>query len=289
MNTRRILFLVSMVVLVICVTLLTNAYMAKPQADADATAKPVETAYSRMMRTGILRCGYFAEAPFTLIGPDNKPDAGIAFDLANQIAKELGLKVEWAQEVNFATIPEDLAAGRYDAVCASLFVLPRGGKTDYTRPYTFVSAYGYVRKGDMRFDGAFDRIDWPSRTIAGVDGEGATTAARKLLPQAKFEILPQSAQVADMLNTVVTGKADIGFVMPGVFASFDRNNPGVLVKAGLDKPLYTYALSFGLPTEQPGLKDMLDNVIVQLTASGELQAIIDKYDPTGMFIRPSVK
>ena len=289
MRKNKLLFLVGVAVVAVGASALTTTLMPRRQAAPAVAQAKEESVYDRVMRTRTLRCGYFIEAPFTRVDANTGARSGIAHDLAEKLGKELGLKVEWTQEVNFATLAEDLSSGRYDAVCASVFVLPRSGRTDYTRPYTYVPVHGYVRTSDARFDKPFNTIDWSQARIGGLDGEGATTAAQKLLPQARFDILPQSSQISDMLAAVAAGKTDIGFVLPSVYQSFSKGNPNVLKEAALDRPLYTYAVAFALPAGQPAFKDMLDNVILQLTVSGELQAIIGQYDPGDLFIRPAYK
>ncbi len=260
------------------------AYIGSHYALSKSGMVAHETAYERVLRTGTLRCGTFIEPPFTILNTDNT-EKGIAHDLALQIASELSLKVEWG-ETNFSTLADDLKMGRYDAICASVFVLPRGGRVDYTMPYAYVPVYGYVNAKDDRFDRPFSEIDWSKVTIGGLDGEGATLAAQKILSKAKFDILPQSLQIADMLGAVVSHKTDVGFVQPTVFQTFDAYNKGVLQKAFLGAPLYNYAVVFAVSPEEQGLKSLLNNEILRLKTSGELARIMDVYDAEKFVTRP---
>ncbi|MCF8495052.1 MAG: transporter substrate-binding domain-containing protein [Alphaproteobacteria bacterium] len=247
------------------------------------TAKSV---YQKVLQSGVIRCGYFIEPPFTLHDENTGAFSGLSVDLIETIAKELGLKVEWAEQVSFATFPQDLKNRRFDMVCSSVFTLPRAGQMDYTTPYAYVPVNGYVKTDNTKFDMSFESVDWKSVKVAGLDGEGATVAAQKLLPEAHMDILPQNASISEMLLQVSTGKSDIGFVLPTVFEAFEKANPGILRKATLDKPLYTYAVSFGIAPEQPAFKALIDNVMRQLTVSGELENMFKKHDPKGDFKRP---
>ncbi len=96
------------------------------------------SAYERVLQKGTLRCGYFEEAPFVLKDPNTGKMSGIAVELTEQLGKELGLKIDWVSEINFGTFPQDLASGRFDAVCADVFTLPRAGQVDYTTPFAMV-------------------------------------------------------------------------------------------------------------------------------------------------------
>jgi polar amino acid transport system substrate-binding protein len=241
-----------------------------------AFAAEKETTYERVMRTGTLRCGYFAENPFTIIDPNTNKKTGIAVELAETVASQIGLKLEWTEEVNFATLVTDLQNGRYDAICASVFNLPRGGKIDYTTPYIYVPTYGYVRPDEKRFD-KLDAVNKDNVTISILDGEGSSTVASRLYPEAKHYSLPQTDEISQMLLAVADKKADIGFVLPSVFDQFNKSNPGKLKQASKD-PLYVFSVSFGIRPNEPALKDMLDIMIKQLVVSGEMDRIIDKYE-----------
>jgi cyclohexadienyl dehydratase len=259
-------------------------YASAPVASVIPEKKP--SVYERVISSGTLRCGFFEEAPFTIIDPNTGKKTGIAVELAEKIGSALGLKVEWVGATNFGTLVDDLKNDKYDAICGSLFSLPRGGRIDYTIPYTYVPVYAFTQAGRTEFDNKLDQLDWSKISVAGLDGEGGTTAARKKVPDAKFVILPQNMQIADMLTSVVNKKADMAFVMPTVFRNFDKTNPGVLVKIPSDKPFYVFTVTFGVKANEPAMKNMLDFMMRNLAAEGFLDDLFRKYDPDGLLFRP---
>jgi ABC-type amino acid transport substrate-binding protein len=269
-------------------TALIAAAVAFLVARSTPSAAPTksQTVYERVFSSGVLRCGYFEEAPFTIVDPNTGKKSGLAVDLTERIAAQLGLKVKWVESINFATVGLDLQNGRYDAVCSSVFNMPRAGTTDYTTPYAYVPVYAYARQERTEFDNRLDRLDWSHVTIAGLDGEGTTAVALKKLPQAKFRVLPQSAQIADMLASVAYRKADLGFAIPTVFRSFDKTNPGLLRQVAADRPFYVFAVSFALKPDEAAFKNALDYMIRAMTVSGELGDLYGKYDPDGLLIQP---
>jgi len=256
------------------------------QTGSSSQPEKQQSVYERVISSGTLRCGYFEEAPFTIVDPNTGKKSGIAVELAEKIAEELGLKVEWTSAISWGTIGDDLGNNRYDAICGSLFNLPRAGRVDYTIPYTYVPVYAYTQAGRIDFDNKLDQLDWSQISVAGIDGEGSTTIARKKIPQAKFVILPQTSQIAEMLTSVIDKKADIGFVMPTVFKNFDKNSPNKLQKIVTDKPFYVFNVSFGVKPDEPAFKNMLDYMMRNMAANGYLQSLFDKYDPDGLLFRP---
>lgn len=266
-----------------CVLLLTLICISSTMAFA---ASEKESIYDRVMRTGTLRCGYFAENPFTIIDPNTNKKTGIAVEVAKAVTQQLGLKLEWVEEVNFGTLVTDLQNGRYDAICGSAFNIPRAGKTDYTTPYIYVPTYGYVRPDEKRFDKTLEAVNKTGVTISILDGEGSSAIASRLYPQAKQYSLPQTAEISQMLLAVADKKADIGFVLPSVFEQFDKANPGKLRQVASKSPLYVFSVSFAIRPGEQEFKNMLDIMIKQMVVSGEMDRIIDKYETKpGMFLR----
>lgn len=280
----------STILVSIIVSVAVSYFLVGPNGNPINPVEPLkkkQSVYERVLSSGVLRCGYFEEAPFTIVDPNTGAKSGIAVELAEKIASELGLKIEWAGAVNFGAIVDDLQNDKYDAICASLFSLPRGGRIDYTIPYTYVPVYAFTQAGRTEFDNKLDQLDWSKIAVAGLDGEGGTTAARKKVSAAKFVILPQNMQVADMLTSVADKKADIAFVMPTVFKNFEKNNPGLLTKIATDKPFYVFTVTFGMKANEPALKSMLDFMMRNLMAEGFVDDLFKKYDSDGLLFRPA--
>lgn len=245
-----------------------------------------QSVYDHVINSGVLRCGYFPEAPFTIIDPNTGKKSGIAIELAEKVADELNLKIEWVSAENFGALTEDLRNGRYDAICASTFNMPRAGRIDYTIPYAYVPVFAYTKKGRSDFDGKLNQLDWSKVRLAAIDGEGPTIAARRKMPDAQFVTLPPASQLSELLNTVVDNKADMAFVIPTIFKQFDANNPGKLQKIVTDQPFYLFNVGFGLKPDEAGMKNMLDFVIRNMMTNGQLDALYKKYDPEGLLLQP---
>lgn len=245
-----------------------------------------QSVYERVINSGVLRCGYFPEAPFTILDPKTGKMSGIAVELAEKIASDLNVKIEWVSAENFGALTEDLRNGRYDAICASTFNMPRAGRIDYTIPYAFVPVFAYTKAGRSEFDGKLDQLDWSKVRLAAIDGEGPTIMARQKMPTANFVTLPPASQLSELLNTVVTNKADMAFVIPTIFKSFDANNPGQLQKIETNKPFYMFNVGFGVKPNEAGFKNILDFLIRNKIANGELAELYKKYDPEGLLFQP---
>ena len=68
-----------------------------------------------------MRCGYVSNPPSCIVDPNTGQLGGIFVDSIEAIGEELGIRIEWTEEVGFGSMIEGLVTGRYDAVpCANL-------------------------------------------------------------------------------------------------------------------------------------------------------------------------
>ena len=245
-----------------------------------------ETAFEHVMHTKTLRCGWFAEPPFTNVDPNTNEKTGIVVDIVNKFSTDYDVKVEWVTISNFSMMGEDLKQGKYDAICASLFNMPRGGIIDPADAFVFMPAYGYVRNNEARLT-SLEQLNNPEFRIAGQEGAAVTTVARDKFPKAQFHIIP-SAELSEMLTNVVANKADVAFMIPSFYEQFSKNNSGMLKPLDPDHPLQTFVLAFGVAPQQEGLKSLFNSSLDRMIASGELAAIFAKHDPAGGLLYPTI-
>lgn len=144
---------------------------AARQNAGTAIAGQVQTAsvYDRIMASHTLRCAYQVWPPHIIKDPNTGALSGIYYDLTEELGKQLGLKIIWAEEVGSGSIFDGFKTGRYDAVCAAIVATPeRSLVADFSRPFVFVPFYLYARDGDMRFDSHYAAVNDSSVKIAVV-------------------------------------------------------------------------------------------------------------------------
>lgn len=246
-----------------------------------------QTALDRVLEAKVIKAGWFEEPPFTLHDPNTGARTGIVPEIANQIAADYGIRIQWETIANFALIGEDLALGKYDVVLASLFNMPRGGRVDYADSFVYLPTYAYVRADETRFATLADIANTPGVRIAGQEGAAVTMVSRERFPKAEFNIIA-SADLADMLLAVTTGKADVAFMIPSFFDAFEKTNPGKIKPLPGNESLQTFSVAFGLKPGEEELKAAINNSLHRMMVSGQLADIFARHDPTGSLLRPTV-
>ena len=252
-------------------------FLLPQQAEGPAPAATRESAYDRVMRTGVLRCGYFLYPRFFDINPNTGEKSGLIFDLMSLIAEDLSLKVEWVKEVPLSEFAAALESGRIDAMCGPLGIIPSRLRASlFTRPFSYMPIYPVVRANDTRFDASLSALNSPEHTISAIEGQATGILARRIFPSAKLTEIIDMSGITGALNEVVTGKADVVFMDRPTFNDFISKNPGSLKIAGQDL-LGVYATGMALPLGEHSLKALIDGAISYQIDSQVFASLVKKY------------
>ncbi len=237
-----------------------------------------ETAFDRIMRTNTIRCGYVLYEPFVRKDPNSGQFSGVAVDLMDEIGKLLNLKIEWTEEVGWATTIEGLRNNHYDVMCVGYWRQSLESKhVFYTQPFSYSMGSVIVRHDDHRFDNNLDRINQPDIRLATADGDVATAIAKRDFPKAKNQQAPNMTNFTQLFEDVASNKADVTFVDDAIFTAYNQKNPGHLRRLEVP-PIRVYQNTLGFSQDER-LKSMLDTVVIELVENGQMDKILDKYDP----------
>jgi ABC-type amino acid transport substrate-binding protein len=241
--------------------------------------------YDRIMKTGVIRCGYINWYPAILKDPNTGEMKGYVVEYFEALAKALDVKIEWAEELNLGTYLNDLNNGRYDLECAGGWASATRGKLIYyTDPFAYSPLVPFVRAADARFDQNFDSLFQPGLSAAVVDGDTSQNIRTARFPAMKEISIPQNAAINEYFLMVATGKADMTFSDHIGGMRYIESNPGTI------KPLpYVLRLvpqNIGVPQGENRLLSMLNTVNQQLLLDGTVDSILDRYETQGVkFIR----
>jgi ABC-type amino acid transport substrate-binding protein len=203
--------------------------------------------------------------------------SGVFYDLMEETGKQLHLKIEWTTEATLGQMMTDLALGRYDMVCSSVYELPeRAREGAFSVPLFYSPSYLYVREGDTRFDNHYERVNRPDIKLSELDGEFSSVAHKEFFPQAAGMALPQTATGADIFSVVASGKADAVASDPYSFADFIANNPHSLRQVK-GKPLLILGVGMPMVAGEPELKNAIDTTLSYLVNTGYVDKVLNQY------------
>ncbi|HAX91513.1 MAG TPA: hypothetical protein DCY07_04805 [Rhodospirillaceae bacterium] len=273
-------------VIVLSATTAFGVMKVAPQSATTPTATAKESAFQRVDKAGVLRCGYIIWAPFLAQDMATKKMSGIVFDYVEAIAQELGWKVEWTEEVGWGNYAEGLKTNRYDAMCMPVY--ETGLRAKFSLMTTSIynnGLYAYGRADDARFDASMDSLNDPSVTLAFVEGDAVSTALKKnVFPRAKEMLLPQLIDQGQYLMTVGTRKADAGFASPYAINKYNEGAEAKLKLIGGQKPVSVYGNALAVQMGEYDLKFALDSAIQALLKNGAAKQIIEAYRKDGFLL-----
>ncbi len=236
--------------------------------------------YDSVVKRGTLRCGYGIYNPGCMKDPNTGKLSGIGVDTLELAAKNLGLKVEWTEEVGWGTMIEGLQTNRYDIIVTPVWATSdRARVIDFSKPLFFSPVFAYVKAGDKRFSaGNLKSLNTPQYSIASIDGATAEIIAQEDFPDVKRVSLPQLSDFSQLLLTVSSGKADMTFTEPADAAAFMKSNPDSIERIGA--PVRVFPNCWIFKRGQMEFRNMINTALDQLINSGAVDRIVSKYEPS---------
>jgi polar amino acid transport system substrate-binding protein len=266
------------VTLSLVAAILLSACGAASPGGAGVTAK--ETVYERVVKSGKIRAAYISYPPALMKDTATGKMSGIFVETLEKAADNLGLKVEWTEEVGWGSQIEGLEADRYDIVGSPVWANPTRGKMTSLSIPVYYSGIGiYVRRDENRFNDNWSAINSNKVRIATIDGETGDLIARTQFPQATRDSLPQTTDISQLFLEVTGNKADVLFAEPYFASKFLESHPDSIKNVAAEHPIRTLGNCYMFKRNQVEFKHMLDTAITDLINSGYVDQLMDKYEP----------
>ena len=267
-------------IIISVLTSLATGYILKSPHSTSTKSADTNAAYDRVMETKTLRCGY-ATWPPTAIYKDLKTNQikGIFAEIAEEMAKGMGVKLIWVEETGWGNFIEGLESNRFDAFCAPMGAnAERGTRVAFTTPMAYAPLYIYTRKDDFRFDKDINLLNSEKYTFATIDGEMSQIMARRFFPNSKQNSLPQLADLTQLLLAVSSGKADAVFLENSLAKDFAIKNPNQIRQA-TKEPFSVFPIVFGVKIGDDKLQNAMNSALTEMLNQGVIDQIIEKTEP----------
>ena len=215
------------------------------------------------------------DEPNSFVDPKTREIVGYEVDLANAIAKKIGVKATFKQIAVAARIPE-LQKGRVDLLAASLtHNKERESQIDFSLT-TFVTGQKVMVKASS---GIADVPQLAGKKVLTVKGGTQEENVSKAVPSVEVVTFETTQQAFQALQQ---GKG-AGYVNDEATLVNDMAKLGPAKKDYRILPtnLSTEPLALGIRKNEPALKKVVDDTLAELEKSGEADKIFMKwYGPT---------
>lgn len=223
---------------------------------------------ARVQSAGVLRWGGDIQGGEPYVSEDpEQPGRLIGFEveIAEALAKELGVKAEFVQS-DWSSLVPSLERGTFDVIMNGLEVTPaRVGAVAFTRPYYVFAEQLVVRKGGPK-----------PQTLAELRGQRVGTLANslawELLRQAQVEAVPYEG-VEEPYQDLEHGRLDAVLLDDVIAGRYGLVKPALELAS--EPALGHYAI--GLRPADQDLRRALDQALQKLAESGELRRILDRW------------
>jgi len=238
-----------------------------PQASVDpvqrASASPV---IDRVQQRGQLVVGTAGNMPPLNMTTREGELIGLDVDLAKMIAAGMGVGLQW-ETMPFAELLPALKAGKVDMVISSMTITPsRNLSFAYVGPYLVT---GKSILADDRFVSSVKNasdINDAQLTLTALQGSTSQHLVEIMFPKAKLIATTDYEAAVDLL---LRKEADALFADFPVCQLYAYRNRGKGLVA-LKEPLTYEPLGIAVQPGDPLLVNLLQNLIVRLEGSGEL-------------------
>ena len=253
-------------------------------------AQQATSTYDRVIETGVIRAAFTTYPPAAMRDPTTGEMSGIFVDALERAASNLGLRVEWTEEVGWGAQIEGLEAGRYDIIGSPVWANPTRGKlATMSRPLYYSGIGVYVRGNDNRFrasaSGDWSALNVASVRIATIDGETGDLIARNQFPTAQRVSLPQTADISQLFLQVSNNHADVLFAEPYFAREYARNNPRALTNLAAQRPISVLGNCYMFRRNEFQMKHMIDAAMEELLNNGYIDQLLQEYEGGDTFYR----
>ena len=246
-----------------------------------------ETAYERVMRSGVLKCGVFAWPPYFEVDQNTHEMGGKAKPFYDAVASLLDLKIEYI-ELNFATYVEDMKQGRVDAFCNDgPYTISLAKQVNYVTPWLYAPVFAYGRADEARIKTLTD-FNQSDFKFVGMDGDLSVDLKNRLFPAAQLVSVSTMTDYSQMLLDIVGKRADAMILDVPSFDKFNANNPHK-IKALTIKPLAVYPVGLSVIKSEHELWQTLNTATEMAINMGFADKALHDLDPTGKALYPVEK
>lgn len=245
---------------------------AGPAAPAGAETP---TLLDAIAKSGTLRVGLTEDyRPFSIADASGKVE-GIDVDMANDLARSLGAKLEIVK-TSWSTLKSDLQAGRFDIAMGGITItLDRQRVGLFSTPVFSSGKTPITHCGDRAKYQTLAQIDQPGVRVIVNPGGTNERFDKAHLQQAT--IVPWNDN-ATIFNALAQGKADLMITDSVETRLQARLHPGVLCPVHPDAPFDHAQLGYWMPRDVI-FAAYVDQWLNLLDLTGEHQAILARWLP----------
>jgi ABC-type amino acid transport substrate-binding protein len=239
-------------------------------ASAAATAGPV---VRRINESAVVRvCIWPDYYGISLRNPRNQQLVGIDIDLSAELAKDLGVKLEYVDS-SFVRLIDDLTNDSCDVAMFAVGITPqRQQALKFTQPYMQSDIYGVTTRNSRLIKG-WDDIDGPGVKVAVQAGTFMEPVMATALKRARMVVIrpPQTRE-----QELESGRVDV-FMTDYPYSRRLLENADWARLVEPQKPFHVIPYAYAIKPGDDAWLQQLDDFVARIKRDGRLAAAAKKY------------
>jgi cyclohexadienyl dehydratase len=158
---------------------------------------PAVNAQSRLneiLDKGVLRVGTTGDwNPMTMKDPATNSYRGFDIDVTTELAKDLGVKVEYVA-TDWKTLVNGVTANKYDITGSASLNMSRAKVAGYSQPYFYLAFVPVVQKKDLEKFSDWADFDQPDIKVAATLGTVQEKMVKTFFPNAEHIVIEAPAR-----------------------------------------------------------------------------------------------
>jgi polar amino acid transport system substrate-binding protein len=186
--------------LLVCVIMVITVLPGLGIADSARKELIEDSLLEQIIKRGVIRVGMSTFVPWAMRDKEGNL-IGFEVDVANRLAKDMGVSIEFIPTKWSGIIPA-LLTGKFDVVIGGMGIRPdRNLKVNFTIPYDYSGQSIMAHKVLAKDFKSLSDFNSSEVTISARIGTTAAAAAQKFMPKAQMKLFDDESQaVQELLN-----------------------------------------------------------------------------------------
>ncbi|MFN1584323.1 MULTISPECIES: transporter substrate-binding domain-containing protein [Vibrio] len=153
-----------------------------------------ESRLHEILDSGVLRVGTTGDwNPMTMKDPATNSYRGFDIDVTTELAKDLGVKVEYIA-TDWKTLVNGITANKYDVTGSASLNMSRAKVAGYSQPYFYLAFVPVVQKKDLAKFSDWADFDKPEVKVAATLGTVQEKMVKDFFPSAQHIVIEAPAR-----------------------------------------------------------------------------------------------
>ncbi|MCH3914145.1 MAG: basic amino acid ABC transporter substrate-binding protein [Acidaminococcaceae bacterium] len=238
---------------------------------AGAPAKSKASSIEQIKKKGKLVLATGNYRPFEYHDEKTNKTVGYDIDLAEAIAKKLGVPLE-VKDMQFTSLIPSLQNGQVDIVIAAMYITDaRKQAVDFAKPYMKTGMVLAVNAGNTDIKST---KDLNGKTVGVKTGATSEKVAQDLKKQGINMTIKSYKETVDYLMDMENGRTDASINDLLNQLEYDKTHPNVKI---VGEPFTKAELGIAVKKGSNDLVDLINGVLAEMDKNGESKKLYDKW------------